>query len=144
MNVRFPPKVAGLKLSELAHLKDIYNRLVDGLSTRSARYTSEGLTEDELREILFLLGPTNNVALEPINTNMGLSVGFRLLHITPAVDLAGATATPLVLLVFLERQLPEGWDFTRLVPYFTDPTNVKLVVSTGREAPANNYGRYDY
>jgi hypothetical protein len=86
----------------------------------------------EIQRVLDILDQSD-FAFYPINTNMGLSVGFRIAN----------PETKDALLTFRESQLPEGYDFKMLSGYFMKSDNVERAKSLGVEI-VDNRSHYDY
>ena len=74
----------------------------------------------------------NNFVFYPINTCMGFTVGFEI-----------CDKKKKRILTFIERQLPQEYDFDKLAKYFMNKTNIKMAKKLGIEI-INDRNHYDY
>lgn len=95
-------------------------------------YTKKSMNKKEARKILNII-ERNNLALYPINTSMGFSVGFQIAN----------PNTKKSILTFKESQLPENYNFKTLSKYFMQQENIEKSKSLGISI-VNNYNHYDY
>ena len=115
---------------KLHYIQETYSEVYGHCSFDS--YTDKSMTEKDIKNIFEII-EKNNLTFYPINTNMGLSVGFK----------AVSTKTKIQLLTFREAQLPKKYDFKRLSKCFMDPENIKKAKSLGIEI-INDRSHYDY
>ncbi len=140
MYIRLPEPVSCIDNESLLWLKSLNDKLL----TNNHDYSDYKLSINEIKRILSLIDHEKGMCLRPMNTNWGFSVGFVVMHVTPAVNLKDSLAKGEDLLSFIEKQLPEQWRFHKLKSIFLKSNNIKLVTSTGLETPIDNYGKYDY
>ena len=96
-------------------------------------YTDENINEEEIERVIEISKGLNYV-IYPINTAMGLAVGFDVCTIFPRKK---------SLLRFKESQLPEGYDFNKMSEVFMSKANLAKAKVIG-EKIVNNRGYYDY
>lgn len=104
-------------------------------------FTDKSMTRDELERLLGIV-EKDELMVYPTNTNMGLSVGFVVAEgyaIAP-----GVPPSIHVRVLFKENQLPQGYDFDRLKPYFLSDKNVDRMHFYGLSKPEADRSVYDY
>lgn len=101
-------------------------------------YTKTVLTPEEAEKLLRVL-EENDFVLYPINTCMGFCVGFEIADIR----ICGQQYQPKRLLTMKEKQLPAGYDFTRLSKIFMRDANRKRAEMLGVKI-TNNRASYEY
>lgn len=94
------------------------------------------MTPEEIEKVLGLIGEHTNLALAPIDTAMGFKVGFEVVY--TGEDRKDS------LLMFIEDQLPKGYDFNRLSKTFMDGDNRRRLVEAGLPEPENIRILYGY
>lgn len=97
------------------------------------QYTDQKINPDEIEKVLGLINEETGLALTPINTNWGFSVGFQVLYLFDKMSL----------LIFLEKQLPEGYDFNKLSHVFNRQDNIEMLIACGLEKPKERW-HYEY
>ena len=95
-------------------------------------YTGHVMKTADIKEVLEI-AERNGFAFYPINTCLGLAVGFEVAN----------PETRELLLNFRERQLPKNYNFKRLSKYFMKPENIILAESLNIKI-VNNRTHYDY
>ncbi len=99
------------------------------------RFVNENFHDRQIsnREALRILGISrkNNVVLYPSTTQFGFATAFGM----ERVDLVAPEVEPIteLLLRFREDQLPKGYDFERLSPYFLEDINMRTANLAGIE-----------
>lgn len=99
-------------------------------------YHDQKINKNELEKVLSLIGKETQLAITPINTNWGFSVGFAILY----TDIYGSQ---MPFLTFLEQQLPEGYNFDRLSEIFNREDNLEMLAEAGLEKPKEKF-YYEY
>ncbi|MEK6874016.1 MAG: hypothetical protein AABW91_04170 [Nanoarchaeota archaeon] len=85
----------------------------------------EKITEDEIARALEILERRDDLVIYPTTTNFGFSVSFEISRGTKSVPSVKAEKERV--LIFSERQLPEGYDFKALSPHFLSERNKRLM-----------------
>ncbi len=104
-------------------------------------YADSKLEAFELQKILDLFIKKKDIIFYPVNTSMGFAVGFQFLKLDN-LDSTKKIKKEL-LLRFREDQLPKGYTFQNLSPFFMMKENIKKAKIIGEEI-VNNYEHYDY
>jgi len=104
-------------------------------------FHNKRMNESELRKILEAVEKRSDIVLTPANVNMGLSIGFIVSQVDEQVP---GVQERSILLLCKEKQLPPGYDFSSLAPYFMSERNIGLLERYGFDAPVNKRSRYDY
>ena len=97
------------------------------------QYTNQKISPNEIEKVLELMGKETGLALTPINTNWGFSVGFQVLY----------SYGKMPLLEFIENQLPEDYDFNKLSNVFNRKDNIEILIACGLEKPKDRWF-YEY
>lgn len=97
------------------------------------QYHNKKLEISEIEKILSLINIETGIAITPINTDWGFSVGFSVIY----------TFDKKTLLCFKEQQLPEGYNFEKLSKTFNHPDNIKMLNSMRIESP-KDHSHYTY
>ena len=138
MHLLFPPEHFRTKINERGFLKELDRRLhyvtESWAETNISRdrhklsidhYTNQKINSDEIENVLSLINIETGIAMTPVNADSGFSVGFSAIY----------TFDKKILLCFLEKQLPKGYDFKRLSKIFNSPENIDMLKSIGIEKP---------
>ena len=146
MNVTFPPEHynTGIRDREfLANLDKKFHYVMESWAETNIsgtshklyidQYTNQKINPDEIEKVLGLIDKKTGLALTPINTNWGFSVGFQVLYLFGKMPL----------LQFLEEQLPKGYNFNRLSQVFNRPDNIEMLISCNLEKPQERW-HYEY
>lgn len=146
MQLLLPPEHFRTKINEKEFLKELDKRLhyvteswAETNISRSRHklsidhYTNQKINSNEIEKILSLINLETGIAMTPINTDRGFSVGFSAIY----------TFDKKTLLCFLENQLPEGYNFKRLSRTFNSSDNIEMLKSIGIETP-KEYWHYCY
>lgn len=146
MQIELPPKHFSEKIEDRKFLQDlnkklhyVYESWAETNISRSRhkmyidQYHNKKLEISEIEKILYLINLETGIAMTPINTDWGFSVGFEIIY----------TFDKKSLLCFKEQQLPEGYDFKKLSKTFNHPNNIKMLNSIGIEVPKEHY-HYTY
>lgn len=146
MLVRFPPNIFRKGNSDGEFLRELdkrvhYRERFDYCGFRvyeNLFYNDQKISSDEIERVLGLICKKTGLSITPENTNQGFSVGFHVLY---AADSQRQSKS---VLMFLEDQLPEEYDFNRLSEVFMRSDNIERLVSCGLKAPTRNRGDYEY
>ena len=99
------------------------------------KFVSEDFSERQIscRELLRIVGISrkNNVAFYPSTTQFGFATAFGI----EKVELVAPGVEPVteLLLRFRESQLPKGYNFEKLSPYFLEDMNMRTASLAGIE-----------
>lgn len=150
MQVIFPPEILREESEDRLFLESLDKRLhyvqrslaetnltgsVHEIAVDLYHYDQK-LYKNELEEVLSLIGKETQLAITPISTNYGFSVGFAILY----TDIYGSK---IYFLKFIEQQLPDGYNFNRLSEVFNREENIEMLVSCGLEKPKERW-HYEY
>lgn len=137
----------GLDESERTFLKGLEGQLVEfvpvvvfGRSTVKDTYKEIRMSEEDIRKVLDIV-EWRGLFFAPSDTGFGFEPGFTIGIVEPVYP--GVPPNYEHLLIFQEKQLPEGWDFGRLSEYFMTQRNLGLANILGREI-VNDRARYVY
>lgn len=138
MNIKLPPRHFRESIEERKFLESLIPKLYHttesiltpnisgvGVISLSFHYHNIKLEVSEMEKILSLINPKTGIAMTPINTNYGFDVGFKIIY----------TFDKKSLLSFIERQLPEEYNFDKLSETFNRPDNLEMLESIGLESP---------
>ncbi len=128
------------KLDKKLHHKLPFESMVYGKGL-SDHYTHKKMSGKELKKVL---GLTNkrDYAIAPCNTAMGFKAGFIVYRMDN--DLPGMPLEAKPILMFVEEQLPKGYDWGKMSRIYMDQRNRELLKLAELDEPKENVGNYDY
>jgi len=148
MLIKFPPKILDEKNEDrlflasldkrLHYVKDFWSVVGVGIKTGPEHcYHGEKMTSCEIERVLGLIGEPTGLAMTPESATIGgFKVGYRIIYSE------GGQRDPL--LMFLQEQLPESYDFARLSETFLRGDNIDRLVKSGFDRPSKCEGEYRY